>query len=113
MLSFAPASRERSPTRLVLTAIAINLPNPKLSLFFLAFLPQFVQADDPDRIRHMLVLSGVFMLETFLVFIVYGVLAAAARVQLVGRPRLLTWLRRGIAAAFVALGVRLALAERS
>ena len=112
-LAFDPAARERSPARTVLTAIATNLPNPKLSLFFLAFLPQFVRADEPDRIAHMLQLSGVFMLETFVVFAAYGLLAAAARHQVLSRPAIVVWLRRFIAAAFVALGLRLALAERS
>ena len=111
-LTFAPGRRERSSARTVLTAIAINLPNPKLSLFFLAFLPQFVRPEEPDRIGHLLTLSGVFMLETFVVFVAYGLLAAAARNEVIARPRILLWLRRGIAAAFVALGVRLATSSR-
>ena len=112
-LTFGPAIRQRSALRTIITAIAINLPNPKLPLFFVAFLPQFVRSDDPDRIAHMLQLSGVFMLETFVVFVAYGLLAATARQQVLTRPRILVWLRRSIAAAFVALGVRLALAERT
>ena len=76
-------------------------------------LPQFVRPEEPDRIGHLLALSGVFMLETFVVFVAYGLLAAAARNEVIARPRILLWLRRGIAAAFVALGVRLALADRA
>ena len=112
-LTFTPAARERPALRTILTAVAINLPNPKLPLFFVAFLPQFIRSDDPDRVAHMLQLSGIFMLETFVVFVAYGLLAATVRHQVIARPLVLVWLRRSIAAAFVALGVRLALAERS
>jgi threonine/homoserine/homoserine lactone efflux protein len=93
-------------------AVLINLLNPKLSIFFFAFLPQFVQADDPQALGHMLGLSGVFMLMTFVVFAIYGLFAASVRRQVVSRPAIVLWLRRTFAAAFVALGAKLALAER-
>jgi threonine/homoserine/homoserine lactone efflux protein len=86
--------------------------NPKLSIFFFAFLPQFVSAEDPDALGRMLELSAVFMLLTFAVFVGYGVFAATLRTHVISRPRVLTWLRRTFAAAFVALGAKLALAER-
>ena len=60
----------------------------------------------------MLELSGVFMLMTFVVFVVYGLFAASVREQIISRPRVLTWMRRSFAAAFAALGAKLALAER-
>ena len=103
---------QRSATQITVTAILINILNPKLSIFFLAFLPQFVSADDPASIPHMLELSAVFMLMTFAVFAVYGLFAASVRDHIVSRPRVLTWMRRTFAGAFVALGARLALAER-
>jgi threonine/homoserine/homoserine lactone efflux protein len=71
-----------------------------------------VRTDDPDRITRMLVLSGVFMALTFVVFVGYGLLAASIRRHVVARPHVLTWMRRIFAGAFVALGARLALAER-
>jgi threonine/homoserine/homoserine lactone efflux protein len=88
-------------------AIAINVLNPKLSLFFFAFLPQFA-----STLPRMVELSAVFMALTFVVFVVYGQLAAGVRRHVLARPRVLTWLRRSFAAAFVALGARLAVAER-
>ncbi len=94
------------------TAVLINILNPKLSIFFLAFLPQFVSVDEPSPLSRMLLLSLVFMLLTFMVFAVYGLLAAAVRRHVVSRPRVLMWMRRSFAAAFVALGAKLALAER-
>src|SRR5438477_341537 len=102
----------RSALQVTITAILINLLNPKLSIFFLAFLPQFVRADDPHPLSRMLMLSAVFMLLTFVVFVGYGLFAAAIRSHVVSRPRVLTWMRRTFAAAFVALGAKLALAER-
>jgi threonine/homoserine/homoserine lactone efflux protein len=102
----------RSAAQVIVSAVAINILNPKLSIFFVAFLPQFVAADDPNRLTVMLELSAVFMLLTFAAFVVYGLLAASIRRHVIGRPRLLTWMRRSFAAAFVALGAKLALAER-
>ena len=102
----------RSATHITVEAILINILNPKLSIFFLAFLPQFVSVDEPHPLSAMLTLSGVFMLMTFVVFVGYGLFAAAIRDHVITRPRVLTWMRRSFAAAFVALGARLAFAER-
>jgi threonine/homoserine/homoserine lactone efflux protein len=90
----------------------VNVLNPKLSIFFLAFLPQFVDATAPDRVARMLGLSAVFMVMTFVVFVGYGLFAASIRRHVITRPEVLAWMRRCFAAAFVALGLKLALAER-
>ena len=101
------------PKVTIQTAILINILNPKLSIFFLAFLPQFVSAQArPNPLAHMLELSGVFMLMTFVVFVGYGLFAAAIRDHVISRPRVLTWMRRTFAGAFVALGAKLAFADR-
>ena len=102
----------RSALQVIVTAILINILNPKLSIFFLAFLPQFVGIDEPHPLTHMLVLSVAFMLLTFMIFVVYGLFAAAVRRHVISRPGVLLWMRRSFAAAFVALGAKLALAER-
>jgi threonine/homoserine/homoserine lactone efflux protein len=101
-----------SPMRVVLAAILINLLNPKLSIFFFAFLPQFVRTGEPHPLSRMLELSGVFMLLTLAVFVGYGLFAASIRHHVVARPRVVTWMRRTFAGAFVALGARLAVADR-
>ena len=111
-LSVSAAPSQRSSAQVIVSAIAVNLLNPKLSIFFFAFLPQFVRADDPARVARMLELSGVFMAMTFVVFVIYGLFAASVRRQIIARPRVLTWMRRLFAGAFVALGARLALSER-
>jgi threonine/homoserine/homoserine lactone efflux protein len=102
----------RSGLRVLTDGIAINVLNPKLSIFFVAFLPQFIAADEAAPIARMLELSGVFMAMTFVVFALYGLFAAAMRDKVVSRPAVMTWLRRSFAAAFVALGAKLALTER-
>ena len=102
----------RSAVQVIVSAILINILNPKLSIFFFAFLPQFVSADEAHPLSRMFELSGVFMLLTFVVFVGYGLFAASIRTHVVSRPRVLTWMRRTFAGAFVALGAKLALAER-
>jgi threonine/homoserine/homoserine lactone efflux protein len=102
----------KSDREVIQSAILVNALNPKLAIFFFAFLPQFVQADDPQFFTRMLGLSGVFMALTLVVFVVYGLLAAALRLQIISRPRVVAWLRRSFAVSFVALGVRLAVTDR-
>jgi threonine/homoserine/homoserine lactone efflux protein len=61
--------------------------NPKLTIFFFAFLPQFVHPGEPAATRHLLGLSLVFMAVTFVVFVIYGYFAAGMRRFVLGRPR--------------------------
>jgi threonine/homoserine/homoserine lactone efflux protein len=103
---------KKSALRIVVAGVLLNILNPKLSLFFLAFLPQFVPATAVAPTATMLMLAGVFMALTFIVFVGYGAFAAVMRRQVIARPRVMAWLRRSFAAAFAVLGVRLALAER-
>jgi threonine/homoserine/homoserine lactone efflux protein len=106
------ALARRSAVQVTVTGILINILNPKLSIFFLAFLPQFVRADEAHPLAEMLTLSGVFMAMTFVVFVGYGLFAASVRDHVISRPRVLTWMRRAFAGAFAALGARLAMADR-
>src|SRR5690349_14325394 len=75
-LSFNAKIEERSHLRVIVTGFLINILNPKLSIFFLAFLPQFVVAGEADVLEQMLQLSAIFMLMTFVVFLIYGLFAA-------------------------------------
>ncbi|CCE01104.1 LysE family translocator [Bradyrhizobium sp. STM 3809] len=102
----------RSAGRVVLTGFLINILNPKLSIFFLAFLPQFIASDAAHPLAAMLELSATFMAMTFAVFVVYGLFASAVRDRVVSRPRVMMWLRRAFAGGFALLGARLALSER-
>ena len=102
----------RSAVQVTVTGILINILNPKLSIFFLAFLPQFVSAGEANPLSRMLALSAVFMLMTFVVFVGYGLFAASIRDHVISRPPVLTWMRRTFAGAFAALGAKLAFADR-
>ncbi|MET7486246.1 LysE family translocator [Streptomyces sp. NPDC005538] len=102
----------RSAGRVIVRGVLINILNPKLTIFFLAFLPQFVSPDEPHSTVRMLALSGVFMLATFVVFAAYGILAASVRSHVTSRPGVMTWLRRSFAGSFVALGAKLALTAK-
>jgi threonine/homoserine/homoserine lactone efflux protein len=103
---------ERKGRRVIVTGFLINILNPKLSIFFLAFLPQFIAADEAHPLMRMSELSAAFMAMTFVVFVLYGLFAAAVRDRVVTKPRVMTWMRRAFAGGFALLGVRLALAER-
>lgn len=94
------------------TGMLINVLNPKLSAFFLAFLPQFIDPAAGSVTGQMMVLSSIFMAMTFVVFVVYGMFASFVGAQLLRSERVMTWMRRTVAAAFAGFGVRLALAER-
>lgn len=102
----------RTAVEITTRAVLINILNPKLSIFFLAFLPQFVRADEAHPLSRMLALSAVFMAMTFAVFVGYGLLAASVRDHMVSRPRAMAWTRRAFAGAFGALGAKLAFSER-
>jgi len=102
----------RSIRGVILKGFLINILNPKLSIFFLAFLPQFIPAGTEYVALRMTGLGGIFMLMTLVIFIGYGIFAASVRRHIVSRPRFMTWVRRIFSATFVTLGVRLALAER-
>ena len=85
--------------------------NPKLTLFFLAFLPQFMDAASTQPMLEFGVLSGVFMAMTFGVFVVYGLLAHTFRQTVVKSPAIQAGLRRGFAAAFAVMAGKLAWSE--
>jgi threonine/homoserine/homoserine lactone efflux protein len=105
-------TRAKSSRDVVVSAILVNILNPKLSIFFLAFLPQFIAADAPHPLTAMLELSAIFMAMTFVVFVVYGLFAASLRERVVTKPQVMRWMRRALAGGFALLGARLAFAER-
>ena len=111
-LSIERETGARTIVQVTVEAVLINILNPKLSIFFLAFLPQFVSTDEAHPLPHMLMLSAVFMLMTFVVFVAYGLFAASVRDHVISRPRVMTWMRRTFAGAFAVLGAKLAFTER-
>jgi threonine/homoserine/homoserine lactone efflux protein len=102
----------KTATGLVVKAFLLNILNPKLTIFFLAFLPQFVRPEAGQPLLQLLALSAVFMAMTFVVFVVYGFLAHGFRHAVIESPRVQGWLRRGFAATFAGLGANLALTDK-
>lgn len=111
-LKLSAERQTMKPARIVMNSILLNVLNPKLSLFFLAFLPQFVPTGTAAPTATMIGLALVFMAMTFLVFLVYGACAAMARDYVISRPKVLLWLRCSFAGAFGLLGLRLALSDK-
>jgi threonine/homoserine/homoserine lactone efflux protein len=105
-----PASKP--PLRVIGSAVLANLLNPKLTIFFFAFLPQFVPTRSPHQVGTMLALSAVFMVMTFVVFALYGVFAAGVRRHLIDRPGVVRRVRKTFAASFVLLSAKLATTAR-
>lgn len=111
-LAIAGDAPRRSAAVIVRDGVLLNLFNPKLTIFFVAFLPQFISAEEAHPMRRAMDLSGAFMAATFIVFAVYGALAGVLRQRVLARPMVMAWLRRGFAGAFGLLAGRLAFTER-
>jgi len=101
-----------SPAGLIIKAFLLNILNPKLTIFFLAFLPQFVDPHAEQPLAQLFLLSGVFMAMTFGVFVAYGFVAHAFRALVIESAAVQRWLRYGFAAVFAGLGAKLALSEK-
>lgn len=110
--AFESMPAKKGAFTLMAKAILLNLLNPKLTIFFLAFLPQFVAPNATAPLAQLLILSGVFMAMTLAVFVVYGLLAHAFRKVVIESPSVQGYLRRGFAAAFAGLGIQLAFSEK-
>lgn len=108
-LAIRPDRTREADWRVARRGALINILNPKLSIFFLALLPPFLSGDPATATAEMVGLGAIFMAMTFVVFVLYGVFAAAARDRLLASERAMRWLNRSFAAIFAALAGRLAL----
>jgi threonine/homoserine/homoserine lactone efflux protein len=110
-LKFNSPSHKNDLKQIAIKGFLINILNPKLSIFFLAFLPLFISANTSSPMFDMFLLSVVFMAMTLIVFILYGISANAVRKHVISSPRIIVWLQRSFAATFAALGIKLALTD--
>jgi threonine/homoserine/homoserine lactone efflux protein len=99
-----------APTwRIITSAVLANLLNPKLTLFFFAFLPQFVSLRQGNALLQMLTLSAVFMAMTLIVFAGYGLFASSMRKHVIGQPRIVRRIQRTFSISYLGLGAKLAI----
>lgn len=112
MFDFHTSAPKHSGWQIVRRGFLLNILNPKLSIFFLAFLPLFISPSSATPTLEMAILSVIFMAITLIVFILYGITANSVRRYIVNSPDVVVWLQRSFAAAFAALGIRLALTEQ-
>ncbi len=111
-LEFNSPSQQNGLWQIVTRGFLINILNPKLSIFFLAFLPLFVSPNTSTPMLEMVLLSVVFMAMTLFIFIAYGISANGVRRYVIDSPKIIVWLQRSFAATFAALGAKLALTEQ-
>ena len=111
-ISFKSPSSIKSFRQIALRGFLINILNPKLSIFFLAFLPLFVSPQAVSPVYEMFLMSVVFMAMTLVIFIIYGLAADKVSKHLIHSPKIVLWIQRSFAAAFAALGVKLAMTNR-
>lgn len=111
-IKFDSSSSQDSLLRIATRGFLINILNPKLSIFFLAFLPLFVSPQGSSPLFQMLILSIIFMSLTLLIFIIYGFSANGVRRYVQNSPKLILWLQRSFAVIFAALGAKLVTTEQ-
>ncbi len=111
-IAFEKSEQKKGRAQTLIRGFLLNILNPKLSIFFLAFMPQFVEASAASPMPQMVGLSGVFMLMTLVVFILYGFCAHGVRSHVASSPGLVRRLQRVFAAGFAALGLKLALTDQ-
>ena len=103
--------QKKDELKIILNAVFINLFNPKLSVFFLAFLPLFVSLESKFQVFQFIFLSIIFMLMTLIVFIIYGLFAHNVSKYFRQSGVLYIWTQRAFAIIFVFLGAKLLIME--
>jgi threonine/homoserine/homoserine lactone efflux protein len=92
--------------------ILLNVLNPKLTVFFFAFLPQFLDASPGLLDPKLIGLGGIFMLMTLVVFAVYALASAAIRDLVLAAPVARRWIERALGALLIGFAARLAFTDR-
>lgn len=111
-IRFQTQGQSMASRQIIVKGLLINILNPKLSIFFLAFLPLFVPTGSVSPTLHMIALSAVFMGLTLIIFILYGICAHSIRARLSRSERTVRRIQRAFALTFGALGLKLALTEQ-
>jgi threonine/homoserine/homoserine lactone efflux protein len=110
-LKFDQSAQKTDAFQIALKGFLINILNPKLTIFFFAFLPLFVSPDSASPTQQMLGLSAIFMAMTLVIFTLYGILASGVSTYLINSPNAIRRMQRSFAVIFAALATKLALSE--
>jgi threonine/homoserine/homoserine lactone efflux protein len=108
----SPLVPATSYRRIFAQGFLTNVLNPKVALFFLAFVPQFISADSPNKALAFLILGCIFNFNGMLWCNGLAVFTAFASARLKVQPLVALWLNRVTGGLFLALGARLALSEQ-
>jgi len=111
-LDFNSPITQKSLIQIAIKGFLINILNPKLSVFFLAFLPLFISPAHSTPTLQLLFLGGVFMLITIIVFVLYGLAANSVRKYVINSPKMIVGMQRSFAVTFAAFGIKLAVTDR-
>lgn len=98
--------------KLYVKGFIMNILNPKVSIFFLAFLPQFVNTASGNVPMQMITLGGVFMLLTIVVFSSIGIAGNLLSAKLLEKPNIVKYMNILTSFVLVSLGIKLALSQR-
>ena len=111
-LQITAKSTTNKTHQVALKAFLVNILNPKLSIFFLAFLPPFISSSTSSPLLQLVFMGILFMLMTFIIFVLYGLSAHSVRRYIIDSPRNSRYLQRSFAALFAAFGIKLALTQQ-
>ena len=112
MLTFGDTGSRKGLWQIAVKGVLINILNPKLSIFFMAFLPLFVKTGEASPLVQMYLMSAVFMGMTLIIFILYGISANSVRGYIAKSPKGIVRLQRSFALVFAVLSIKLAMTER-
>jgi len=110
-LKFEQTEQKNDAIQIMLKGFLINILNPKLTIFFFAFLPQFITRDSVSTTTQMIGLSAVFMGMTFVIFAMYGIFASSISTYLINSPKAIQSMQGSFAVIFAALAIKLAMSE--
>ncbi|WP_024347671.1 LysE family translocator [Lacrimispora indolis] len=108
-LKLENAKLENNPVPIVCRGILINLLNPKLTLFFFSFLPQYVNSNGKNYVIESLTYGLAFMILTLIVFMGYGILGGTAKKLIISSPKRINLLQKFFGIIFIVFAVQLAL----
>jgi threonine/homoserine/homoserine lactone efflux protein len=111
-LEIKKKNTETNPAQIIIKAIAINLLNPKLTIFFFAFLPLFVSKGSASPTMEMILLSAIFMGITLIVFALYGILSSRVSAYLMSSSQAIKRLQQAFAVILAGFAVELALSRK-